>query len=140
MTRKTTILAIFALAMAGGMSGAGPAQAFCIDNKSPHALRVHVETSNPFGKFAVLFEPGDTACCSWFDQRCNPTRVRNGILAFSVRTKQKAENNLYCAAGWTKRVYGTADGTIVITETQQTFFKRNRGMPPPIVVPPPPEG
>ena len=160
MTHKTTISTIFALAMTGAVIGAGPAQAFCIDNKSHHTLRVHLETYNPFGKYVVLFKPGKKGCCGWFNPRCNPTRERNGILTFSVRTKQKAKNKLYCASGWIKRVYATADGDIKITEnkgslgglrcdsrdslkrpvTQYTFTKRKkRGMPPPIVVPPPPE-
>lgn len=144
--------------MIGTALDAGPAKAFCIDNKSPYDLRVHVETNNPFGKYAVLFKPGDSACCSWFNQRCNPTRVRDGILEFSVRTKQKAKKKLFCAAGLTRRVFGTANGNIVITEnrgslgglrcdsrdflkrpvTRQTLLRRkNTGMPPPIMVPPP---
>lgn len=158
MTRKSTILAIFVLAMAGAMAGAGPARAFCIDNRSPYAVRVHLETSNPFGTFAVMFKPGEKDCCPWFSQRCNPTRARDGLLMFSVRSKRNAGNNFYCAAGWIRRVYATADGNIVITEnrgslgglrcdsrddrkrpvTQQTFLKRKKGgMPPPIVVPRP---
>ena len=54
MTRKSNLLAIFLLAM----TGAAPAQAFYIDNKSPYAVRVHLETASSFGKFAVLFKPG----------------------------------------------------------------------------------
>ena len=78
------------------------------------------------------------------------------MLTFSVRTKYGAKKNLYCAAGWVKRVYATANGRIVITEnlgslgrlgcdsrdsfkrpvTRQSFLKlRKQGMPPPIVVP-----
>ena len=155
MTRKSTILAIFLLAMIG----AGPAQAFCVDNRSPYELRVHLETSNPLGEFAVLFEPGERRCCAWFSQRCNPTRARDGMLIFTVRTRHDARYKLYCASGWVRRVYGTANGNIEITEqpgslgglhcdsrdyyrrpvTQQTFLNRHkkRGMPPPIIVPPP---
>ena len=116
MAHRTKILVIFGLAMAGMMIGSGPAQAFCIDNKSSHTLRVHMETGNPFGKFAVLFKPGEKTCCDWFSQRCNPTRTRDGLLTFSVRTKHKARKKLYCASGWIRRVFGTANGNIVITE------------------------
>ena len=162
MRRRTTISVIFALAMTGAMIGAGPARAFCIENQSPYALRVHLKTYNPLGGFAVLFKPGDKKCCSWFDQRCNPPRTREGMLIFSVRSKHKAAKKLYCGSGWNRRVYATADGAILITGnggslgglrcdsrdllrrpvTQQTFFKRSKkgGMPPPIIVPPPPEG
>ena len=161
MTPKTKNLMIFAVAMTVAMIGGGPARAFCIDNKSPHALRVHMQTGNPFGSFVVLFKPGDKGCCPWFTLRCNPTRARSGMLMFSVRSKHNAVKKLFCASGWIKRVYATADGNIVITEngsgigglrcesrdhlrrpvTQQTFLKRNRGgMPPPIIVPPPPKG
>lgn len=161
MARKTTILAIFVLAMTGVMTGAEPAQAFCIDNKSPYTLRVHLETVNPFGKFRVPFKPGNKACCSWFSQRCNPTRTRDALLMFSIRTKANANIQRYCVSGWIKRVLATADGTITITEnrgslgglrcdsrdyfgrpvTQQTILKRRKkGLPPPIVVPAPPEG
>ena len=54
MTRKSNLLAIFLLAM----TGTPPAQAFCIDNKSPYAVRVHLETASPFGKFAVRVKSG----------------------------------------------------------------------------------
>ena len=156
MTRKTITLAITLLAM----TMVNPARAFCINNKSQHVLRVHMETQNPFGRFAVLFKPNTRGCCSWFHQRCNPTGKRDGLLTFSVRSKSKAKNKVYCATGWMKRVYGTANGEILITEspgsmgglncdsrdsfkrrvTQQTYYKRKRrGMPPPIIVPPPPE-
>ena len=78
------------------------------------------------------------------------------MLTFSVLTKYGAKKNLYCAAGWVRRVYATANGRIVITEkpgslgglgcdsrnsfkrpvTQQSFLKlRKQGMPPPIVMP-----
>jgi hypothetical protein len=162
MRRKTAIRLLFALATAGSLAGAAPARAFCIDNKTPHALRVHMETANPFGKFVELFQPGQRACCAWFSQRCNPTRVRDGMLTFTVRSKSKASRKLYCSSGWARRVYATANGDIVITEnpgnlgglrcdsrdlnrrpvTEQTFLRRHRkrGMPPPIMVPPPPEG
>ena len=53
MTRKSNLLAIFLLVM----TGSPPAQAFCIDNKSPYAVRFHLETASSFGKFAVLFKP-----------------------------------------------------------------------------------
>jgi hypothetical protein len=166
MARKTTIPVIFALAIIGAMTGsmidARPAQAFCIDNKTAYPLRVHLENYNPLGKFAEVFNPGDRTCCSWFNQRCNPTRTRNGMLIFSVRTKQKAAKKMYCASGWNRQVFATADGDIVITEnggslgglrcdsrdllrrpvTQQTYLRqlKKRGMPSRIIVPPPPEG
>ena len=162
MTRKTAVRLIFALAMAGSLAGAAPARAFCIDNKTQHALRVHMVTANPMGRFVELFQPRQRACCAWFDQRCNPTRVRDGLLTFTIRSKRKASRKLYCQSGWARQVYATANGDIVITEngsnlgglqcdsrdlqkrpvTQQTFLQRHRkrGMPPPIVVPPPPEG
>jgi len=54
MTRNSNLLAILLLAM----TGAAPAQAFCIDNKSPYAVRVHLETASPFGKLAVRFKAG----------------------------------------------------------------------------------
>ena len=40
------------------MTGAALAQAFCIDNKSPYAVRVHLESASLFGKFAVRFKSG----------------------------------------------------------------------------------
>ena len=160
MTRKTTFRMLLALAMTGTMMGAGSAKAFCIDNKTSYNLRVNLETPSPYGKFVELFRPGKKACCSWFNQRCNPTRQREGLLMFSVRSKPKARTKLYCASGWTRRIYASASGTIVITEnrgslgglrcdsrdlsrqkvTQQSFlkhYKKNK-MPLPIIVPPRP--
>ena len=160
MTHKATIPVIFALAIIGAMIGARPAQAFCIDNKTASPLRVHLENYNPLGKFTELFNPGERTCCSWFNQRCNPTRTRNGMLVFSVRTKQKAAKQLYCASGWNRQIYATANGNIVITEkrgslgglhcdsrdllrrpvTHRTYMKqlKKTGMPSRIIVPPPP--
>ena len=163
MARKNSISTVFGLVLAGMVFGGGSAQAFCIDNKTSYPLRVHLETPNPFGEFVELFQPGTRACCAWFNQRCNPTRTREGMLMFSVRSRHKFRLKLFCSSGWLRRVYATATGTIVITEnrgslgglncdsrdiqrrpiTQQTYLQRykrqkNR-MPPPIVVPPPPE-
>jgi len=158
MTRKTILLVIFTMAMTSD----GPARAFCIENKSPWALRVHLETSNPFGTFAVLFKPGDRGCCAWFNPRCNPTRDRQGVLMFSVRSKHRGISQRYCSSGWMRGAFATADGNILITEnktsrggldcdsrdkmqrpvTHETFVKnsmKKRGLPPPIIVPPPPE-
>lgn len=160
MTRKSTIWVIFSLVIAYTVTGAGSAQAFCIDNKTLHPLRVHQETHNPFGKFVQLFEPGTKSCCAWFSQRCNPTRTRDGMLMFTVRSQRNATTELYCASGWVRRLYATANGNIVITEkrgtlgglecdsrdlyrrpvTLQTYRKhvKKSGLPPAIVVPPPP--
>jgi len=51
---KIEFIGDFSLAM----TGAAPAQAFCIDNKSSYAVRVHLETASPFGKFAARFKQG----------------------------------------------------------------------------------
>ena len=161
MTRRIAIPALVLLILMGTLTATGPAHAFCIDNKSPYNLRVHLETPNPFGSFRVLFRAGQKGCCDWFSQRCNPTRERDGMLEFSVRTQTEVKTKRYCATGWIRRVYATADGSILITEnkgnigglkcdsrdffnrpvTQQMYFQRKKrgGMPPPIVVPPPPQ-
>lgn len=161
MTRRGMRLAILVLAAACVMAAAAPARAFCVENRSSHDLRVHLETTNPYGAYAVLFKPGDRACCAWFDRRCNPTRKRDGMLSFSVRSKHRYPNTRYCVSGLMRGAFTTADGSITIVDdrtsrgglecdsrdgqkkpvTRDTFVRRSlkqRGMPPPIIVPPPP--
>jgi hypothetical protein len=156
MTHKTTAILITTLTLLG----AGPAKAFCIENKTPYALRIHLETFSSYDRFAVLFKPGDISCCHWLTKRCNPTGERDGFLSFSVRAKTASKRKPYCADGWSKRIVATASGKISITERpgtigglhcdsrdifnrpvskQSTLRRSYKGLPPPIVVPPPPE-
>ena len=155
MTR--TISALFMVSLA--CLAANPAQAFCIENKTSYSLRVHLESFSSFKRFRQLFKPGDLACCNWIRKECNPTGNRDGVLAFSIRAKTLKSTVPYCADGWSKQIYATASGRIVVTErpgsigglhcdsrdlfqmpvSVRTHFKeRRRGLPPPIVVPPRP--
>ena len=67
------------------LAPAGPANAFCIYNRSDKEVKVEEVGGGSFWRqFHDKIKAGDHACCNWKNKDCNKHGKRDSVLRFNV--------------------------------------------------------
>lgn len=81
MKRATLAL----LALAGAVTAASEANAWCVYNQSSDRVRAYAGEIGKSGHtWLEEIAPGDAECCHYSDGGCNPTKKRESTLEFSI--------------------------------------------------------